>query len=46
MAFKIVSIIISIIVGVIVTAPVLWMVGRLLVGPSKAHRRDNHRRSG
>jgi len=35
-----VSIIFSIVVGVIVTAPVLWIAGRLLVGPSKAKFTD------
>ena len=40
MAFDIVSVLISVIVGVIVTAPVLWIAGRLLVGASKAKFMD------
>ena len=40
MAFDLVSILINIIVGVIVTAPVLWIAGRLLVGASRAKFTD------
>ncbi len=40
MAFSIVATLISIIVGVIVTAPILWIAGRLLVGPTKAKFTD------
>ena len=40
MAFDIVSILINIVVGVIVTAPILWIAGRLLVGASKAKFTD------
>jgi hypothetical protein len=40
LAFDIVSILINIVVGVIVTAPVLWIAGRLLVGASRAKFMD------
>ncbi len=40
MAFDLVSTLISIVVGIVVTAPVLWIAGRLLVGPSKAKFTD------
>ena len=40
MAFDLVSVIISVVVGVIVTAPVLWLAGRLLVGSSRAKFTD------
>ena len=40
MAFDLVSVIISVVVGVIVTAPVLWIAGRLLVGSSRAKFTD------
>jgi hypothetical protein len=40
LAFDVISILISIIVGIVVTAPVLWVAGRLLVGPSKAKFTD------
>ncbi|MFA5868648.1 MAG: hypothetical protein WC941_03000 [Candidatus Bathyarchaeia archaeon] len=40
MAFDIVSILISIIGGVIITAPVLWIVGRMLVGATNAKFTD------
>ncbi len=40
MAFDVISILVSIIVGVIVTAPVLWIAGRLLVGASRAKFTD------
>jgi hypothetical protein len=35
-----VSVLISVIVGVIITAPVLWLAGRLLVGASRAKFTD------
>lgn len=40
MAFDVASILVSVIVGVIVTAPVLWIAGRLLVGASRAKFTD------
>jgi hypothetical protein len=40
LAFDIVSILINVVVGVIVTAPVLWIAGRLLVGASRAKFMD------
>ncbi len=40
MVFDIVSTLISIVVGVIITAPVLWIAGRLLVGASRAKFTD------
>lgn len=40
MAFDIVSILISSLVGIVITAPVLWIAGRLLVGASKAKFTD------
>jgi len=40
LAFDLVSVIISVVVGVIVTAPVLWIAGRLLVGSSRAKFTD------
>jgi hypothetical protein len=40
LAFDIVSILVSIVVGVVVTAPVLWIAGRLLVGAAKAKFTD------
>jgi hypothetical protein len=40
LAIDIVSILISIVVGVVVTAPVLWIAGRLLVGAAKAKFTD------
>jgi len=40
MAFDLVSLLISIIGGVIIMAPVLWIVGRMLVGASKAKFTD------
>jgi hypothetical protein len=40
LAFDVVSILISIVVGVVVTAPVLWIAGRLLVGASRAKFTD------
>jgi hypothetical protein len=40
LAFDIVSTLVSVIVGIIVTAPVLWIAGRLLVGASKAKFTD------
>ncbi len=40
MAFDLVGILVSIVVGVVITAPVLWIAGRLLVGPSKAKFTD------
>ncbi len=40
MAFDIMSTLISVVVGIIVMAPVLWIAGRLLVGASKAKFTD------
>ena len=40
MALDMIATLISIIVGVIITAPVLWIAGRMLVGPSKAKFTD------
>ncbi len=40
MAFDLVGLLVSIVVGVVITAPVLWIAGRLLVGPSKAKFTD------
>ena len=40
MAIDIVGMLFGVIVGVIITAPVLWIAGRLLVGPSKAKFTD------
>jgi hypothetical protein len=40
LAFDIVSVLINVVVGVIVTAPVLWIAGRLLVGASRAKFMD------
>ena len=40
MAFDIVSFTLGIVISVIITAPVLWLAGRLLVGSSKAKFTD------
>jgi len=40
LAFDIMSTLISVVVGIIVMAPVLWIAGRLLVGASKAKFTD------
>jgi hypothetical protein len=40
MAFDIVATLISIVVGIVITAPVLWVAGRLLVGATKAKFTD------
>ena len=40
MAFDLVSMLISIVVGVVITAPVLWIAGRLLVGATRAKFTD------
>jgi hypothetical protein len=40
LAIDIVSILIGIVVGIVVTAPVLWIAGRMLVGAAKAKFTD------
>jgi hypothetical protein len=40
MEFDIVSLLINIVVGVIIMAPVLWIAGRMLVGSTKAKFTD------
>jgi hypothetical protein len=36
MAIDVVSMLVGIVVGVVITAPILWVAGRLLVGAAKA----------
>jgi hypothetical protein len=40
MAIDVVTILVSAVVGVLITAPVLWIAGRLLVGATKAKFTD------